>query len=367
MVLLEGNMAKYVTFLILLLGSLTKANAQQFYVSASPFGTPDNKTYKLHIDSCGTFTDSTNLPIFTCHSSGHINDIAIDKDNTLWYITDTIINKTIYSALTKRKLSDSNCQFVAQFPFSSMNSLVADTIGNIYITGGYGGGWLYKYDGNNLSVIDSLPKHMAPAGDLFFYNNRLFVTCNSSSLDTAYIAEYNFNDPGQACYYMPLGKMQPYSAFTIHKEAASDRVFILDVHTPNYDKTSLIEIDIPNKKILNTLCTYPIVARGAASRYPAVWDSTSCPPPSGISSHTKVSDDLRIYNPANDRIVVKTSVESSEIVHVDLFSLSGMKIKSYTKSEFPNNLDISAIPIGLYILQVKINTGQVWNKKVLKN
>lgn len=357
------NVAVSITILI---SSTAFTQAQQYYVSASPFGSPDNKTYALHIDSCGKITDSTNLPIYTCHSPGHINDIAVDKDSTIWYVIDTVINKTSYSALAKRKLSDSNCQLVVQFPHSSINSLVADTVGNIYATGGYGGAWLYKYDGTNLSIIDSLPKNMAPAGDLFFYDNRLFITCNSTNLDTGYIAEYNLNYPGHGCYYMSLDSMRPYGAFTVYNEGTSDRVFILTVHPPNYDKTSLVEIDIPNKKILNTLCTYSFVGRGGASRYPAVWASSNCPPPSGINDHVPNSNDITVLQPVRDRILLKTEIKRAEINSISLYSLSGQRLKSYTQNDFPDKLEASNIPGGLYLLQVKTINGNIWNKKVLK-
>lgn len=338
--------------------------AQQFYVTTSPLSGVDNKSYLLNIDSCTLFTDSTNLPVFSCSSQYHIDDIAFDKDDNIWYLNN-------YGELYKRKANDTVCQYVGQSPGGN-NAMVADSSGNIYLAGGYAlagshkSGLLSKYDGSSFAANDTLPNGVFSAGDLFFYENRLFLTATNSNLDSSYILEINLHSPKHSCVYMQLPDMRPYGVFTIKKENETARVFILSVDTPNYNSTALVEIDMPNKKVLNTLCTYPFMARGAASYYPSIWDSTSCPKPTFIKNYTSKGEYINTLNPVSNRIRVATNMTSKDIHKVCLYGLSGTLLKTYTPKEFPDKLDISTVPSGLYLLQIKSVEGVLWKEKVLK-
>lgn len=358
-------MSKYklILFLVVLMPLLPKVSvAQYFYINSAPAMVGDNKIYYLHTDTCGTFTDSTNLPIESCQSIKFYSDIAMDRDSTLWYLLDTVINNIRCHGLIKRKLSDTNCQFVLKFPYHGFNSLVADSLNNIYAVGM--GGILFKYDGSSLSSIDTLPQHMIPAGDLFLYNNRMFLTCRSTGNDSLYLTELNLDNRGEPCYHMSLDGLDAWAAFALEKEGAPDRAFVITVNTSNNTST-LVEIDIDNKKILSPKCTYPFLAWGAAAYYPAVWDSTTCPPPSSINKQSLQAEYVTVLNPVNGKIRIKTNIKSSSLNLIDLYDISGRKVKNYSPKDFPENLDVYDLSGGLYMLRLSSKEGGIYSEKVL--
>lgn len=355
--------------LLILCGLLIsfELSAQQFYVNTSiNTVTKDNKTYLFSLDSCQVNTDTSDYEIFTCADPNRFNDIAVDHQNNIWYLNEQ-------GELYKRNLNDSNCQYIGRAPGSPHTALVADTVGNIYLAGGLvkrnniiTSGLISKYDGNNFSIVDTLPIGMYSAGDLFFYEDKLFLTAASSGDDSLYLAEININAPQHSCYYMSLDDMVPWAAFSTHEESGKDRVFIMSVHKPDYDRTTLIEIDIPNKKILDTICTYPFIARGAAARFPAIWTTTSCPtPPASISQVPSKYADISILNPTTGFIRINSSMTASDIATIELYNTAGTKLKAFQPSQFPNMLDVSEVSAGLYILHVKTRHGGNINKKLL--
>ena len=121
-----------------------------------------------------------------------------------------------------------------------------------------------------------------------------------------------------------------------------------------------------NKQLLNTLCTYPVTIGGAATVYPGVWDSTACPPPSGVKTFSSSKPRLKVFNPCTDKIRVNTTLAANEITAIQLYNTSGTLIKKYAPSEIVTGLDISFLPGGLYVLKVGSVTGTIWNEKILK-
>lgn len=78
------------------------------------------------------------------------------------------------------------------------------------------------------------------------------------------------------------------------------------------------------------------------------------------------SADLSIYpNPAQDRITILLNINNKQPVTIKLIDLAGKEIKTeYTTNKRQLNLDISEIPNGVYIIQVKSET-QTFNSKII--
>lgn len=350
---------KFFTILFLLVNT---ANAQQFYTNIS-YRAGGNETYYLNSDSCDKLTDSTNLPIYTCPlGSVHAyNDIAVDAQY-MWYISRS-------GELYKRKLADTtSCTYIGRFSYGqeTFTPLVADTVGNIY-TASYSKDsvFLYKYNQVSFKKIGNLPDWAIPCGDMFFYENRLFLTCYYQRTDSIFILEIS-TIPEQSCYYMSLGNMYTYSAFTIRPPEGDDKVFIVPSwHTGPEDTSMLVEIDMRAKKILDTVCTYVFMSRGAASYYPAYWDTTHCPVTTDISSSGISDRSISISNPAKSKVIFQTNVAADEIKYISLYDLSGRIVKSYQQSQFPDNIDISSLAEGMYIIRILLHDATIWNEKII--
>lgn len=241
--------------------------AQVFYANTGVWGlyfTP-YETYRLRVNPCDVITDTSTARIFTCPpvSTGIdtvYNDIAIDKFDNLWYLT-------FGGNLYRRKLDDTNsCQYVTKVPSMLGAALVADTAGSLYIAGNLNdSGRVFKYDTNGLHFLGFLPKDMLVAGDLFFYEHRLFMTCNDVKIDTGYIIEIVTADPSQSCYFMKLDSTIAYGAFTVVDNNKS-RVYITTANRPDFDRSDLLELDMVNRK------TGRVVRRFSKDMFPHALD-----------------------------------------------------------------------------------------------
>ena len=341
--------------------------SQSFYANTGFIGlysTP-METYVLNVSPCDTFGDSSNLKIYTCEAQGYdttYNDVAIDNDANIWYVT-------FGGCLYKRKLNDtSSCVNVGKVPNMLAASLVADTAGNIYIAGNKNDTCrLFKYNTNGIQLLGYLPKGVLSAGDLFFYEHRLFMTCHYKTLDTGFITEIVIPAPEQSCFYMGLGSVIAYGAFTILENNKS-RVFITTAVKPDYETSTLVELDMDNRKILKTHCTYPFLIRGAATYYERTGDTTKCPYiPKSVSNTDVDLHYLTVYNPSTNNIRLKTNLKPSEIDKIRLFDFTGKLVRDYSSNSFPNNLNISDVPDGLYLIQIVSKYGTKWNEKILKS
>lgn len=356
--------ARLYLLLLLILGQLNSLHAQQFYISTVSTQPLDFKTYYLNSDSCDIISDSTNLPVFTCMNSGKdYRDIALDGTN-IWYVT-------LYGELYSRKINDTNsCKFHGSFESTQVvvTALVADTVGNIYAAGTRGGDTniLYKYSNNTFTRLGLLPKWATPQGDLFFYHNRLFLTCYDYNTYARYIIEVD-SIPSNSCYYMPLDTFSASAAFTIRQKEGNDRVFILGTKDGAFVPSFMLEVDMKTKSIKDTICKYPITVSGAASYYPAVWDTSYCPPVSVSDKLLSTNNIISVLNPSTNNIRISTTINNADIEHIYLYDISGRRIKNYYSSSFPHQLDISDIPNGLYVLHIKSIQGTNWKFKVIKH
>lgn len=224
-----------------------KAESQDYYIT-TPDANSLNTVYRLDVGYC----DFTQVPY--CNNGETFTDIALDKDDNLWYVTD---NLNLYS----QKLNDTVCQYIGRFSDNGLvNSLVADPAGVIYASGfDDNGNELFKYDGS-FSVVGKLPDAMVSSGDLFFYENRLFLTC--ANTDSSFIAELTLPDLTQSYSYIKLNS-PAYGGFSIVKNGISESYIM----TTDNNTSALVKLDMLNRLALDTVCTYPFSVYGAASYY----------------------------------------------------------------------------------------------------
>lgn len=349
--------------------------SQTFYVNAwKNMYQNENLAYQLKVTKCDTLHDSVALKLYTCSATGQpfpnwvdssYNDIAIDKDQNIWYLT-------LGGFLYTRNLNDtSSCRYIGTFSDTpaTFSGLVSDSSGALYAAGNASDYcYLYKYDNFGFKRLGVLPKGVHCIGDLFFYKYRLFITCTGSRADSYFLYEISLQDPGQSCYYMPLtGIAAPWGAFSA-TGGKNHRVFITTTDTSSYTSSSLLEIDIPSRKILGELCTYPFVIKGAATYYPYTKETTSCPVfPNSVSEITNDSSYITIYNPSTQILRINTNISQYDIRTIELYDLYGKRLRQFITNNFPNNITLADLPNSMYLLKITAKNGKQWKEKVVKS
>jgi gliding motility-associated-like protein len=94
------------------------------------------------------------------------------------------------------------------------------------------------------------------------------MTGTTSDLSSSYIEEVNIGNPMLSCFYMDLGNLMPFGAFSINSGGSSQAYIISTVFVSNniYSST-LMEVNMSARTIGPVLCTYPFSITGAASVY----------------------------------------------------------------------------------------------------
>lgn len=352
------------------------AFSQNFYINAwkNPYQT-ENLTYEFTVGKCDIPKDSLDMRIPSCPATVQTNpnwpdsaytDIAIDIHRNLWYVT-------LAGRLYYRKLGEpSPCKYVGTFldTPATFSGLVADNKGTIYAAANRNDHCvLYKYDTTNgFKYLGMLPKWVQCSGDLFFYQRRLFMTCVGSRVDSYFLYEIALADPSQSCYYMPLpGITAPYAAFS-YQEQNKHRVFISSTDTVNYSTSRLMEIDMQNKKVLGSVCSYLFQIRGAAAYYDRTGDTSHCPiVPNSVLATGSQDEQLTIYNPSGQTIRLNTNIKQQDIRIIELYDLYGKRVRQYSADNFPNNMAIADLPDGMYILHLAAKDGRQWKEKMVKS
>ena len=264
-----------------------------------------------------------------------------------------------------------SCRYVGRFldTPATFSGLVADRNGTIYAAANsYDHCVLYKYDATNgFKYLGMLPKWVECSGDLFFYKQRLFMTCIDNRADSFFLYEIALADPAQSCYYMPLpGITHPWAAYS-YQDGNKHRVFISSTAPPNYATSQLMEIDMQNKKVLGSVCSYTFQVRGAAAYYDATGDTTHCPfVPKSVATTSRPDEQLTVYNPSIQTIRINTSLKAKDIRSIYLYDLYGKWVRQFNANDFPNNMHIADLPEGMYILHIAANDGRQWKEKVVK-
>jgi hypothetical protein len=346
------------------------AAAQKFYVETLDFKAPYlSKTLVLDLTSCDT------AEIYTCPPTqdtglgpGLYTDMAIDHKQNLWYVTQS-------GNLYRRNLNnDSSCEYIGDFTLPGswvpyVNALVADDGNALYAAGANSQQTaLYKLEYTEDAIVFSVLGHLPPgwlsAGDLFFYEHRLFLSCSADATNK-FLVEVSLPDPSASCIYMDLNGLSAYGAFST-KTAQGSKAYIVNAFANNYT-ASLAEIDIPNKKVLSTLCNYPYLIGGAATYYDLVDDTTTCltGPPISVNTVASQTHGFKVLNPSSHYIRITTNIISDEVAGISLYDFSGRRVKDFSGEDFPERLNIADVPPGLYMLGLRLIDGKLSQHKLV--
>jgi hypothetical protein len=437
---------------------LSEMNGQTFYVNKLIDYPIENKTFELSVLNCDTPKISSCAPTNNILQApeNQYTDIAIDTSKNIYYVSG-------WGSLYTRKLNDiSSCKFLGIFDNSNtINALVTDVQGIVYAAGNHAGiSTLYKYDSKTqvFSVIGNFPPNYFSSGDLFFYEGKLFLTATNSNFTNSFLVEVNLSSPSQSCYYMDLGNLHPWGAFSINYSLQSKAYIISteSISQGNYAST-LFEINLALKTISPAICIYPFDITGAASIYdfsPSIIYSNSCTTlpvqlikfdyaiknksvelfwntavesnnnyflieksldgnnfkmigkqagainsnsiqhysfvdnnPSSINYYRLKQVDRNgksaysnlllvklpkkkplniIQSPVGDNMQVQINVEPRKINILNVFDFSGRKIKSFKGQNGLQNINISAIAPGAYLLQLLTTNNEIYSESFIK-
>ena len=92
-----------------------------------------------------------------------------------------------------------------------------------------------------------------------------------------------------------------------------------------------------------------------------------CDPPTSIGSARKLVNAYTVYpNPATDLVVINSKRDNAGISEIILTDLTGKKVKQFKSSgHLPQRLNISGLPEGMYIINLKDGEGNMTNQKLL--
>lgn len=333
---------KYFTLLILI---SMGCNAQSFYITSLNPWTVMNEVYEVDMNSC----NMTPIPTCTGTEGPYYYDIAADQFGNIYFAGND-------GGLYKQVLGSNECEYLGSFEYEP-NSLVADSVGNIY---GIGSSSLYKYniESDTFSVMGDLPESYHAVGDLFFYENRLFLTVFQSNVggDLTFLMEINMPDPSSSCVYMPLESSM--SAFAVVTENNLSKAYIITSITDGYG--TLKELDIINKTVSDPICEFNIGVYGAASVYGLTSTNSVCI--LNTDDVLKAEPYIRINNPVSGKIEITTNIEKNDINKIELYDILGQSVKLFNDI---HNLDVSGISSGHYMLTLSTAEGKIFTNKIV--
>ncbi len=231
-----------INLLIFLLLNTCCVKAQICYLLSDPGG----QVSRVDIHNCSSsYIDACSRP-----DGMYYLDIALDRNNNLYYIDG------ITGAIVVRNLDslDKNCTVLATFNSQLINSLVVDSVGKIY--GAYDSLYVYDPVTKKASNLGSFPPGIQAYGDLTFFNGELYMATDKG------IVQVNIKHPQASFLYMETSLPNAYGIITIPDNCNEFKTYITSF-TDN--ETSLIEVDLANKKVLGVKCKLPFLTYGAAS------------------------------------------------------------------------------------------------------
>ncbi|WP_395075203.1 T9SS type A sorting domain-containing protein [Flavobacterium sp.] len=335
----------------------TTCNAQSFFVNSIIEFPIENKLYELNI-----FNNTSSPELFVCPATNNpiqspeqqFLDIALNNNQEIFFISGA-------GSLYKRQLNNQlSCEFLGSFN-TTTNALVADSNNLLYAAANNNGiCTLYSYNITLgvFSSIGDLPPNYFSSGDLFFFQNQLFLTGTNSNFTESYVLSINIQNPSLSCLYMNLGSLQPYGAFAINNGVTSS-AYIL---TGNATESSLIEIDMINKTIGNVINNYNFPILGAATFYNLTSNNSEC-----ISleiDNFENNSQFSLQNPVSNNIVILTNLQVTQINRVTLFDNLGKKIKVFSSFEI-KNMDVSDVNNGIYTIQISFNNSNNIVRKLI--
>ncbi|ASK31908.1 hypothetical protein CEY12_18125 [Chryseobacterium sp. T16E-39] len=329
---------------------LIKIDSQEFYVSTTlNFTSNVNKVYKLNVANTNEIEETFCPP--TNPANEVYTDIAIDASNNLYYVTTS-------GSLYRKKSSNDTCEFLGDFtnPYGSIRALTSDSGPYLYAVGSPAKLYKYEISTGTFSYMGDLPSGQYVAGDLFFYDRRLFVTTLTG------ILEINMNTPSASCPFINFGTLSNlYSAFSIHYGSYS-KVYVIG--SSGYNST-LHELDMITKQVGPPIRTYNYQINGAASYYDLTGIESTCIPTLGVQEANTTGIYFNVVNPTKTNIICKTNIERQQITSIQMFDSSGKLIKDFSKQNSIEKLDVSDITHGQYLLIVTTKNGEKYTKKII--
>lgn len=338
---------------ILSLGILlasTSLNAQEFFVNTIDFPPvpPSDNVYKLNISNASVTPESFCIPAVV--SDAGYTDIALDKFNNFYYVTSAGL---LYG---QNKQEGSSCQFLGDFSTGTINSLTADWDNNLYAIGSLGILYKYDIDSATFSVMGNVPG-VIPGGDLFFYENRLFLTTTEG------IIEINMVDPSQSCPFINSGSLYPslYAGFSVDYGSYSKAYVINNVN----QNSVLYEVDMVNHQIGNPIRTYNHRIYGATTAYSLTSSNSTCSPTLSTKENKSNNEYFDVINPAINIIKIKTNIRIDQITSIRLYDLTGKLVRDFNEISNIESLNIADISTGAYLLTLSTKKGETHTKKII--
>lgn len=329
---------------------LIKIDSQEFYVDTTlNMSSTLNKIYKLDISNASQTEETFCVP--TNPANEVYTDIAIDISNNLYYVTTS-------GALYRKNSSNANCEFLGDFTPSpgAIRALVSDSGPYLYAVGSPAKLYKYEISTGTFSYMGDLPSGQYVAGDLFFYNRRLFVTTLTG------ILEINMNTPSASCPFINFGALSNlFSAFSIN-DGSNSKVYVIGSSGWN---STLYELDMISKQIGPPIRTYGYQINGAAKYYDLTDMESTCTPSLGVQEISTTGIYFDVVNPTKNSIICKTNLERQQIISILLFDNSGRLIKDFSNQNSIEKLDVSNIPDGLYLLTIGTKKGEKYTKKII--
>lgn len=327
-----------------------KLCSQEFYVSSTlNMSSNVNKVYKLDISNASQIEETFCVP--TNPANEVYTDIAIDVSNNLYYVTTS-------GSLYRKNSSNATCEFLGDFTPSpgAIRALVSDSGPYLYAVGAPSKLYRYEINTGTFSYMGDLPSGQYVAGDLFFYDRRLFVTTLTG------ILEINMNTPSASCPFINFGALSNFfSAFSINYGSYS-KVYV--IASTGWDST-LHELDMINKQVGPSIRTYGYQINGAATYYDLTNMESTCTPTLGVQETNTTGIYFDVVNPTKNSIICKTNLERQQIISIQLFDNSGRLIKDFSNQNSIEKLDVSNITDGQYILSIATKKGEKYTKKII--
>ncbi|MGQ2984842.1 T9SS type A sorting domain-containing protein [Flavobacterium sp.] len=335
-------------FALLLFAFINNCYAQEFYFYSGSRST----VFDADIASCIA------SPIYTCTPTNNLSqwgedtyfDIAMDNSENMYYVTAG-------GSLYRRNMNDENsCEFLGSFN-DMISSLTADPE-NVYAAVF---NQLHRYNivSGTFSVLGDLG-NMNAAGDMFFYEGKLFLTVYENYQDDTlyHLLEVNLSDPAESSIFMTL-PMPVMAAFSISFEGHSKAYYLMN---NGLLAVKLYEIDMEDHVALETGCqfnfnsnTYNI--NGAAAYYdPSELDH---------NDPTSVKPYILTNNPVLETInIISTNFEKSKIIQTTLYDIVGQKAKTFNDKD---TMNVTGISPGCYFLEIICTDGiRLINKIIIK-
>lgn len=316
-------------FMLIFLANDAKAQDRVFVCAGS-------KLFSVDVENCIVDLKGTSI---------YYTDIAFTTDNRLWGIDQY---GSIYKIDTVN--ADTTFMFNTGLYSSSLEGLNETSLLAI------SGESLYKIDlisGNtyNLGYIG-----YTPSGDMTWYDDHLYINANSLvriDLDTSSLT---VNEVKKVGWYSYEG-LDGYGLAVDNFIDSTKVMLVFD----KYDMYTVCQIDGSTRLKCSKLID--MWATGAAHmRYPK-----QNPKPEICYYVVNPTDHVQFFINHFNKIITVYSSEEFLNLNISLFSMSGQKIRSYSKlngTEFSFNVD--NIAYGIYVLKI-FNGTSIHSEKIILN